>query len=65
MPSLDYTGKALRYVRAVQSGKRKAGRFERLACQRMLDDLENQKPKNWPSIMTRRGRTMYAPSLSA
>lgn len=45
MPSLDYTGKALRYVRAVQSGKRKAGRFERLACQRMLDDLENQKTK--------------------
>lgn len=45
MPSLDYTGKALRYVRAVLSGKRKAGRFERLACQRMLDDLEKQRTK--------------------
>ena len=48
MPSLDYTQKALRYARAVLSGKKTAGRYEKLACQRMLNDLEKQGTKKLP-----------------
>lgn len=48
MPSLDYTQKAMRYIRAVLSGKRPAGLYERLACQRQLDDLERQGTKKLP-----------------
>ena len=49
MPSLDYTQKALRYARAVLSGKKTAGRYEKLACQRMLNDLEKQGTKKLPA----------------
>ena len=48
MPSLDYTQKALRYSKAVLSGKKTAGKYERLACQRFLDDLQNQNTKKLP-----------------
>lgn len=48
MPSLDYTQKALRYARAVISGKKKAGKYEILACRRMIDDLENQGTRKLP-----------------
>ena len=44
---MDFIERALRYANAVVAGDEVAGKWEKAACQRFLDDLERQK-KDWP-----------------
>ena len=46
MAALDYVGKANRYIKQVLSGKIKACRFVRLACERQQRDLERSAKKS-------------------
>lgn len=43
-----YFERAEGYAQRVVAGKEAAGRFERLACQRFLDDIQRQLDDEWP-----------------
>jgi phage terminase large subunit-like protein len=47
----DYLGRAIAYARRVVDGQETAGRFERLACERFLRDLERQGAEDFPFLM--------------
>lgn len=44
---MDFIERALRYANAVVAGDEVAGKWEKAACQRFLDDLERQET-DWP-----------------
>lgn len=44
----EYVARAELYARAVLSGDRVAGKWEKAACQRFIDDLARQQDDAWP-----------------
>jgi phage terminase large subunit-like protein len=46
-----YFERAVAYARRVTGGDEPAGRFERLACQRFLDDIERQGSDEFPYVL--------------
>lgn len=48
---VDYLDKATAYAQAVASGQEVAGRYERLACERFLRDLERQGSEDFPYVL--------------
>ena len=46
----DYVAIAGQYVAAVLSGQRPAAKWERLACQRQADDLQQLEGEDWPWV---------------
>lgn len=46
----DYVAIAGQYVAAVLSGQRPASKWERLACQRQADDLQQLEGEDWPWV---------------
>ena len=53
MAGLTYFDRALSYAQRVVSGEETAGRFERLACQRFLRDLEREGTEAFPYVLDR------------
>lgn len=49
--SVEYLARATAYAQRVTTGAETAGRFERLACQRFLRDLERQGSDDFPYVM--------------
>lgn len=45
---LTFPERALRYATAVTTGGVVAGKWEKAACQRFIDDLERQRSASWP-----------------
>lgn len=45
-----YVEAALGYARSVVAGEKPANKWERLACQRQLDDLEHEPSEDWPWV---------------
>lgn len=48
---VDYLDKATAYAQAVATGQEVAGRYERLACERFLRDLERQGSEDFPYVL--------------
>lgn len=51
MAQPSYFERALAYARRIVAGEEVAGRFERLACQRFLRDLERQGQPDFPYVL--------------